>query len=286
MDPSQAALQALIVETEALGWDFPKLDVIEEAPPNQEAFALICKLLALKPINSQLVRATLVATWNFAAPLAIEVLAPNKFLIRVPLQDHLDRILHQGPWNIRGSLLLLHPWSPDFAIDEIVLHLCPFWIQVHGLPRQNVTTRNTIIIGKALGSLLEADDLDNSGLICRQHLRFSVELNTSLPLVPGFNLPRPNKEPFWISFRHERLGDYCTLCGLIGHKKPSCPNPPQPYPLAKYNIPLQAFSFSSLRNVSFSLREDSDSGISLDGTTHSRSEAHSSSSHGIESTHL
>jgi hypothetical protein len=30
MDPSQAALQALIVETEALGWDFPKLDVIKK----------------------------------------------------------------------------------------------------------------------------------------------------------------------------------------------------------------------------------------------------------------
>jgi hypothetical protein len=157
---------------------------------------------------------------------------------------------------------------------------------VHGLAQQNVTARNTIMIGKALGSLLEVDDLDNSGLICRQHLRFRVELNTSLPLVPGFNLPQPDKEPFWISFRYERLGDYCTLCGLIGHKKPSCPNPPQPYPLAKYNIPLQASSFSSLRNVSFSLREDSDSGISLDGTAHSRSEAHSSSSHGIESTHL
>jgi hypothetical protein len=42
MDPSQAALQALIQETKALGWNFPEhLDVIEEPPPNQEAFALI-----------------------------------------------------------------------------------------------------------------------------------------------------------------------------------------------------------------------------------------------------
>jgi hypothetical protein len=42
MDDSQAALQALIDDIEALGWDFPEqLDVLEDAPPDQEAFALI-----------------------------------------------------------------------------------------------------------------------------------------------------------------------------------------------------------------------------------------------------
>jgi hypothetical protein len=42
MDDSQAALQALIDDIEALGWDFPEqLDVLEDAPTDQEAFALI-----------------------------------------------------------------------------------------------------------------------------------------------------------------------------------------------------------------------------------------------------
>lgn len=85
-------------------WDFP---VLEEAPPNREGFALIGKLLTKKPLHSQLIKATLAIAWKFAAPLAIEVLAPNKFLFVVSLQSHVDRILLQGPWNIRGSLHLL-----------------------------------------------------------------------------------------------------------------------------------------------------------------------------------
>jgi hypothetical protein len=153
MDNSQFDIQALIEETEALGWDSPEQsDVVDEAPPNQEnfaligklLFALIGKLLTLKPLHTQLVRATLASAWNFASPLAVETLAPNKFLFAVPLQSHVDRILRQGPWNIQGSLLFLQPCSPDLALEEVDLHLCPFWIQVHGLPMQNMTLWNAI----------------------------------------------------------------------------------------------------------------------------------------------
>jgi hypothetical protein len=204
--------------------DFPEqLELVEEAPPNQESFALIGKLLTLRSLHSQLVRDTMASSWNFASPLAVETLAPNKFLFANPLQSHVDRILQQGPWNIRGSLLLLQPWSPDLALEEVELHLCPFWIQLHGLPTQNMTLRNANRIGKVLGNLLEAENHDVSGLICHQHLRLRVELNTSLPLNPGFHIPRSSKEPLWISFKYEQLADYCNFCGLIGHKKVQLP---------------------------------------------------------------
>lgn len=79
----QEALHALIEETEALGWDNPEqLDDLADVPSNQEAFALIGKFLSLKPLNTQLVSSTLAIVWNFAAPLSLEVLAPNKFLFK------------------------------------------------------------------------------------------------------------------------------------------------------------------------------------------------------------
>jgi hypothetical protein len=78
--------------------NFPvQLEVLENPPPNEEAFALIGKLLSSKNIHSQLVKATMATAWNFATPLAVEVLAPNKFLFTVPLQSHIDRILHKDP---------------------------------------------------------------------------------------------------------------------------------------------------------------------------------------------
>jgi hypothetical protein len=191
-----------------------------------------------------LIKATLAIARKFAAPLAIEVLAPNKFLFAVSLQSHVDRILLQGPWNIKGSLLLLQPWTPGLTINEVSPHLCPFQIQIHGLPLQNMTSRNAVTIGKGLGNLLEVNNLDSLGSICRQHLRIKVEINTLIPLVPGFLFPRYGKESIWTSFKYARLAHYCTFCGLIGHKKYGCPNPPQPLPREKYSFSLRATTIS------------------------------------------
>jgi hypothetical protein len=105
-------LKASISETNALKFDFSVLAVLEEPPPNREAFALIGKVLSLKPFNTQVVRHTLAVSWSFAVPIAVETLAQNKFLLGVSDPAHVDTILSQGPRNIRGSLLLLKLWSP------------------------------------------------------------------------------------------------------------------------------------------------------------------------------
>lgn len=199
----------------------------------------------------------------------------------------MDSILRQGPWNIRGSLLLLLLWSPELAIAEIELTLCPFWVQIHGLPCQNMTIKNVVMIRKALGEILGVENLDTSRLLCRQYLRVKVDIDTSQPLKPGFHLPRPNKTSLWISFRYERLGDYCTKCGLIGHKKLGCPHRPElRFPLVQYSIPLQAPSSSGSRLIISGNWEDSNSGLSSDGPSQSRTEVNSSSFHGAESTQL
>jgi hypothetical protein len=101
-----------------------------------------------------------------------------------------------------------------------------------------------VTIGKGLGNLLEVNNLDSLGSICRQHLRIKVEINTLIPLVPGFLFPRYGKESIWTSFKYARLAHYCTFCGLIGHKKYGCPNPPQPLPREKYSFSLRATTIS------------------------------------------
>jgi hypothetical protein len=110
---STADLKALISETQALKFDFSVLEVLDKPPSNREAFALIGKVLLLKPINTQVVRHTLTVSWSFSVPIAVETLAQNKFLLGVSNPAHVDTILSQGPWNIRGSLLLLKLWSPE-----------------------------------------------------------------------------------------------------------------------------------------------------------------------------
>jgi hypothetical protein len=93
-------------------------------------------------------------------------------------------------------------------------------------------------------------------------MRFKIEINTSMSLASGFYMPCAGEESRWIAFKYERLADYCTACGLIGHKKGVCPAPQKLIPPDKYNGPLRAFSYVSPRLVSKVQQEDYDSGIS------------------------
>jgi hypothetical protein len=142
------------------------------------------------------------------------------------------------------------------------LHLCVFWIQVHGLPVQYMTTLNAIHIGKGIGKILELDNDNSTGLICRQFIRFKIEINTSLLLASGFNMVCEREDTRWISFLYERLDDYCTSCGLIGHKSGFCPSLASSVSPEKYKRFLKAPPYGTTRLISKMLYEDSDSGIS------------------------
>ncbi|GLT65841.1 hypothetical protein SLA2020_382460 [Shorea laevis] len=134
-----------------------------------------------------------------------------------------------------------------------------------------MATMNAIKIGKALGTILEVENYDIAGIVCRQHLRVEVEINILRPLVPGFYIPREGKESLWVSFKYERLADYCTICGLIGHKKFTCPS--ATVSSLRYDISLKASPSSSPRRFSAPPLDDSDSGISSEGMSSSAMDA-------------
>jgi hypothetical protein len=259
----QSDLQALIAETKALGWDKPDFLVPHDGVlAAQERFAFVGKLLAQKTHNTSHVRSTLLSVWSFAKSFTMEVLEPNKFLFTVPLESYYHSIINQGPWTIKGSLLLLQPWSSELAIDEVKLQFCAFWVQVHELPRQFMTTKNAIRIGKSIGNILELDNNISSGIISRPFLRFKIDINTSLPLASGFYMPCEGTKPRWIAFKYEHLDEYCSSCGLIGHVKKFCPVPPEKATPEKYKWSLRAAPYVRPTLMANPPQEDSDSGIS------------------------
>jgi hypothetical protein len=135
------------------------------------------------------------------------------------------KIMDSGTWNVKGALLVLQPWPQYLTYDEVNLNSCVFWVQVHGLPLQNMTTVNAIKIGKFIGTVLGVENGELLGIICNHHLRIKVSIDITQPLVPGFLLPRQGRSSIWVKFLYERLADYCSLCGLIGHRKNFCPVP-------------------------------------------------------------
>ncbi|KAL7259169.1 hypothetical protein ACSBR1_005131 [Camellia fascicularis] len=109
------------------------------------------------------------------------------------------------------------------SISEIQFTWCPFWIQIHGLPLEKMTKANGEIISHKLGRLLRVEAHCEGLLLYRNFLRIRVEIDVTKPLPRGFHLARGVSSPVagvpsWISFKYEKLSDFCFDCGRIGHE--------------------------------------------------------------------
>ncbi|KAL7183946.1 hypothetical protein ACSBR2_026172 [Camellia fascicularis] len=69
-----------------------------------------------------------------------------------------------------------------------------FWVQAHGLPFNKLTKKNGEII-----------------------------VDTTKPLPRGFWLKRPSEgNDIWISYKFEKLSNFCYACGRLGHDRNGC----------------------------------------------------------------
>ncbi|KAL7165871.1 hypothetical protein ACSBR2_036691 [Camellia fascicularis] len=164
---------------------------------------LIGKILVPKLINKQTVSRIILGAWKTRVEVTISSWADNIYLF--PFQNEDDRalVLKTAPWSIMGNLL------------------------VHGLPMDKMTRCNGQIIGESTGKLIGVEAPNDGLLLSRSFLRLRVEVNVTLPLPRGFKLQRQIKgstemKEIWVSFKYERLFDFCYDCERIGHDKNSC----------------------------------------------------------------
>lgn len=131
-------------------------------------------------------------------------------------------MLNQAPWNIKGHLLFLKPWSLGATLHEISLNHAAFNVQIHGLPLDHITLDNAIEVGKALGNLIKVEEDPLYGLAFRKFIRLKVELDVTKPLQQGFKMPRLGNHEIWIAIKYEKLADFCYACGRLGHSQIFC----------------------------------------------------------------
>lgn len=180
-------------------------------------------------------------------PFEVDVLPDNRLLFTVSKAVHVTKIMNLCPWSIKGSLLVLKPWLPQLTIDEVDLSCCDFWVQIHGLHHQYMDSVNAARIGKSIGNLPDVENCLSPGILCNNFLCIRVSIDITQPLVSGFHLPRQGCSSLWVDFLYERLSIYCTSCGLIGHRKTICPDPPSPGLQFMYGLSLRGPDLHGIR---------------------------------------
>ncbi|KAI8013328.1 hypothetical protein LOK49_LG05G02142 [Camellia lanceoleosa] len=156
---------------------------------------LIGKILAPKQLNIPAISSIVKGAWKTRAPFSIAPWNDNLFLFT--FEDAEDRL-----------------WSP-------------FWVQVHGLSPEKLTKANGELIGSRIGRLIRVEAHCEGLLLYRNFLRLRVELDISKPLPRGFFLQQTDSlhavsSNHWISFKFEKLSNFCFDCGRIGHERKAC----------------------------------------------------------------
>ncbi|KAF7133357.1 hypothetical protein RHSIM_Rhsim09G0070000 [Rhododendron simsii] len=94
-------------------------------------------------------------------------------------------VLLEGPWSVMKSLMILRPLEEGMVVSQLQFSVCPFWVQIHGLPVEKMSRANAEIIGRRFGKLLALETSPDNVLLARSFLRVRVEIDISKPLPKG-----------------------------------------------------------------------------------------------------
>ncbi|KAH7841892.1 hypothetical protein Vadar_008609 [Vaccinium darrowii] len=206
--------------------DFGVLD-LEKGSSDTEvnnSRCLVGKVVHDKNLRAPILANILGAAWRTRAPFHVDEWNNIVFIFRYENEEDRSSILQEAPWSVMGNLLVLIPLRDGMVVSELNFNFFPFWIQIHGLPVEKLSRANAEIIGNRVGKLLALETAPDGFCLTRGYLRVQVEINIEHPLPKGFwskgkTKSSPNR---WVSFKFEKLPDFCYACGRLGHDNRAC----------------------------------------------------------------
>ncbi|KAJ4832597.1 hypothetical protein Tsubulata_046952 [Turnera subulata] len=82
-----------------------------------------------------------------------------------------------------------------------------------------------VIPSQQMCSLSASNWRRTASMFSKGFVRARIEFDVTQPLRPGVHVLDMAGHEIWIKFRYERLGEFCTRCGLISHAIYKCKQP-------------------------------------------------------------
>ena len=183
--------------------------------------SLFGRLLADRHQNMRALKSTLRSVWKMGSDFRIVDVGKNIFQFKFSSSYQLEWVERNGPWNFDNNLLLPCRWRKGLSIANISFTHTPLWVQVWSLPFESMTEE----VGKDLGSKLgKYIDSDRRSWLSKQakFMRIRVDIPIDKPLRRGGNVVNSDGDKFWVTFKYERLPNFCFLCGILGHDEKHC----------------------------------------------------------------
>ncbi|XP_042950189.1 uncharacterized protein LOC122282298 [Carya illinoinensis] len=185
--------------------------------------SIIGRALTEKLVNSEGFRVTMSQIWRLKGWVRFKELGDQCFLIEFQCITDKEKVLSGRPWFYDRSLLIILEVDESVSINALRFEFKPFWVQLHNLPLAAMTEDFGTQFASSVGHVIRVES-DSEGLAWGRCMRVRVAVNLHKPLLRGKWLMF-DKQKHWISFKYERLQNFCFHCGVLYHRGKSCSRP-------------------------------------------------------------
>lgn len=137
-----------------------------------------------------------------------------------PTNEALQLVLRRGPWSFNEWMVVMEPWVPN--LSEQSPTTLDFWIQIRDIPIQYLSIQMLNFIAEMLGHVIETDEAGFGGSSISGRVLIRWQIDRPLVFERAFQF---GFESVTISFRYEKLRNYCFRCHSLQHGIEECEIP-------------------------------------------------------------
>ena len=186
----------------------------------RQEFIIAALFLTRRALNMDAVGRTFKPLWRAQNGFKISNEGGNKVLFVFDKEEEVDRILSTGPWSFDKSLVVLQRYKRHSALEELSFDKVSFWVQVHNIPISYRSRSVAEDICDGIGRVDRTTDI--SECECGNYIRVRVTIDVFQPLCRGRVIRLEDNEKVWVTFRYERLPNFCYWCGCLDHGDKEC----------------------------------------------------------------
>ena len=196
-----------------------KITLDIENPAAKEVI-LAAKFMTRRALNIEAIGRTLKPLWKTENGFEMRDVGNHILLFVFSNENEAERILATESWTYDKHLIILSRYDGLCPIRNGRFHKVNFWVQIHGLPVSRLNEKTAYGIGKSLGIVSKASHAGE--LIGGNFLRIKVGVNVSRPLNKGRIVLLGNEEEVWVTFKFEKMPNFCYWCGMVSHNANEC----------------------------------------------------------------
>ena len=135
-------------------------------------------------------------------------------------KEEVERIMSNAPWSFDKHLVVLQWYHKEIPIKDLKFDKIPIWVQLHDIPLRFMNRAVAEKLSVVVGTIWQ--DIDEGETDGGSFLRMKVTIDTNKPLCRGRLISLPHGEQSWVSFKYERLPNFCYWCRCLNHGDRDC----------------------------------------------------------------